>query len=119
MKLWLSGRRAGKTTKLAEWVKEGKRIQAYPYWDRVILTANTAQAKWLREHFKLDHRQVFVIVDWRGAQGLHKDVQVSIDNIDELIRTWAGMGHRVAHVTMNMSPVDSYEWMSSPGEEES
>lgn len=91
MKIFVSGRRAGKTYKTIEWVKQGKEIRGYPYWDRVILTISIAEADRLRKQYNLDYRQVFSVHEWQHRRhGTGRQTEVVLDNADIILQDLVG-----------------------------
>lgn len=90
MKVIVNGRQAGKTYTLVQWVKEGERTDSYPFWSRVILTHNIADADRLRKDYDLDYRQVFSIGEWGSARLGPRSVELGLDNVDLLLQRMLG-----------------------------
>jgi hypothetical protein len=85
MQVFVSGRQTGKTHLLAEWAKNGTRVDSYPGWSRIILTTDLREADRLRgpgNPFGLDYHQVFSVTEWRNGRFRFPDLQVGVDNID-------------------------------------
>jgi hypothetical protein len=87
MKIIVQPRRAGKTYKLVEWVRQGKKSSDYPYWSRIMLVSNMMEAERIRNSYDLDCHQVFTFDGWQHRYFLPTtEVEVAIDNA-ELIFT--------------------------------
>lgn len=93
----VAGRRQGKTTQLLEWLKEAKRTDSYPFWDRVLLVHTTREAQRLRidlrteaeekgiEDSGLYYNLVYSYEEWKGAYLGVCPVDIAVDNLDFLI----------------------------------
>lgn len=99
MKVIVSGRQAGKTYALVQWVKGGEQTDSYPGWSRVILTHNLVEAARLRAIYDLDYRQVFSVEEWRGAHLGKKLVEVGVDNADLVLSSYIGQTPRQITIT--------------------
>lgn len=98
-------RGGGKSTELAEWVKEGSRVSWYPYWDRIILVPNLKQEEFMRNEFKLDPKQVFCLRSWRERSVSFwpdRVPEIGIDNVDMILRDL--VGHNIAKMTLTGEP---------------
>ena len=115
MKVIAGGRGSGRTTKLVEWLKGGRRLESYPYWSRVVLTPTERQALWLRNEVIRRYlgrpgpsgitHAVFSIDQWLRARGSNPEVEVAIDNVEEIL--WGAIGHgNLTTVTIVASEVE-------------
>ncbi len=87
MKIIVQPRRAGKTYKLVEWVRQSEKLSDYPYWSRIMLVSNMMEAERIRNSYDLDYHQVFTFDDWQHRYfSPTTEVEVAIDNA-ELIFT--------------------------------
>lgn len=102
--VYIAGRRCGKTTKVIEWVEQGKRTPVYPFWTRVIVTPTAQEADRLRELLftraeargaptgllteGLLYNQVYAAEEWRRAH-IPRDWigEIAIDNAEWLLQT--------------------------------
>lgn len=109
MKVFLTGRRGGKTTKAIAWVAEGERTKGYPGWTRVLVTATYLERERLRkEHWgtleDVDHR-VYDLDTWCRAFGLARSTEVCLDDFGLLhAPLYAIIPGTVTHVTMTGEP---------------
>lgn len=86
MEVFVGGRRTGKTHRMVEWVKQGRMIDQYPGWNRIILTSTLDEAQRLRHDFDLDYRQVFSLLEWKNGHIPHRNaIALGIDNVDMLL----------------------------------
>lgn len=106
MKIIALNRSEGKTTKLVEWVKQGEPVEYYPGWTRIILCIDFKEADRVRKTFDLDYTQVFSFNEWTRARlGLHKTIEVGIDDADEMLQSIIGRG-TLEIITVNVSKED-------------
>ena len=100
MEVVVRPRRAGKTNELIEWVKQGEKRRAYPFWTRIILTYSMQEAERLRKTpaFGLDYHQVFSAKEWRNRYRGTKPLEVGVDNADILLRMF--VDENITRVTM-------------------
>lgn len=99
MKVIVSGRQAGKTYALVQWVKEGEQTDSYPGWSRVILTHSILEAARLRADYDLDYRQVFSVAEWQKAHLGRKLVEIGVDNADLVLAAHIGQTPRQITIT--------------------
>jgi len=82
----ITGRQNGKTHRLIEWVKQGRPVDYYPGWDRVILTSSKLEADDIfRRYPELDSHQVYPLNTWSNrfvAGGIQGPVTLGIDNVE-------------------------------------
>jgi len=87
---YISARQEGKTHALVNWVKGGRKVSYWPYWDRVILVSSRREADILRRpvadetRYDLDYHQVFTVDEWKkGIQSrIRGPIVLGIDNIE-------------------------------------
>jgi hypothetical protein len=98
MKVIVSSRRAGKTYKMVEWVKQGEKSIHYPYWTRIILAHNIAEADHLRREYELDYHQVFSVDEWADRRrGSRHEPEIAVDNAEFLLTRILGSAiHQVS-----------------------
>jgi hypothetical protein len=75
MKLIVSGRGFGKTTKMIEWLLEGHAIDHYPGWSRVIACADSRQVVHVTSlvKFRTAHEHSMLSArDWDGLSDTEK-----------------------------------------------
>lgn len=63
MKVLVGSRQSGRTTKLVEWLLDGKEQQGYPQWSRVILCATNNQVIWLHRFIQDEIKRLNWIVE--------------------------------------------------------
>lgn len=78
----LAGRREGKTTRLIEWALQGRPLDAWPNWNRLILVATRREC----ENAILDFEWADRLLRERGGPALAKIV-LSADRDDYALRT--------------------------------
>jgi hypothetical protein len=109
----VGGRRSGKTTESLKWLKEAKRVDAYPFWDRVLLTFSTDEAQRLRIQLRreaertgvpdsgLYYNLVYSFEEWRRAHlGSSWEGAVAVDNAEFILQKYLNHGQHLAIVTM-------------------
>lgn len=106
-------KRAGKTTKLALWVKEGERTDSYPGWTRIMLVPTIQEAVHVRNQFKLDPHQIFSYEEWRKAyhaafQG-EAHIEVAVDRAETLIHDLVMSRARVAYAGIEDDTMGDWE----------
>jgi hypothetical protein len=102
---YASGRRGGKTTKMVEWVRQGRKIKEYPGWSRIIVTFNESEAQRLREEYELDYHQVYSFRDLQGMHGAHRaNFDVGVDNADLILEEY--LRSRIDRITLTAA-----EWL--------
>jgi len=94
MEIILGGRRTGKTTKALEWLKQARRIDTYPFWDRVLLVPGLDEAQHLRINLRkeaeergeddasLYYNLVYCFEEWETAHLGRQPVHVYIDRAE-------------------------------------
>lgn len=113
MRLFISGRQEGKTTRLIDWVKQGRKTQSYPGWDRIMLVPAMADADHIRRANNphgLDYRQVFCLAEYKAGKFGRLPVEIGIDNVDLVLAALLDTRYdRVEVATMTAEP-----WTSEP-----
>lgn len=98
-----SGRRAGKTTWLVNWVRAGReRDYGWPC-SRVMLVHNEQMRSQIIKQFGLSECQVQVFDVWvkRNQRGVEMDVEVGIDEAGLILQHM--LTHRLANLTITTS----------------
>jgi hypothetical protein len=75
-------------------VDDGEAIDKDPYWSRILLFHNIAEAVRIRNEYDLDYRQVFSFNEWRGTHGKRisaDEVEIAVDNLDLLLSDMFGV----------------------------
>lgn len=94
MELIIRPRQGGKTTELAQWVKEDRE-------HRVILVPNDEQAHFMRRTYSwLNTDNVMTIGYWRTSGRGKRKIQIAFDNADMLLQSIAGP-FEIVKVTWN------------------
>lgn len=87
---FISERQRGKTTALIEWVKQGRKVNYYPGWDRIILVSSRQEADLLRggepetNKYGLEYHQVYYLDEWKTMWqgGVAGPITLGIDNVE-------------------------------------
>lgn len=98
MKIYANGRQSGKTYRLIQWVKNGKKTDSYPGWSRILLCHSLDEAQRIRTQYDLDYRQVFSVSEWQRARKGHEPVEVALDNADLVLAML--LDQRPAYISM-------------------
>lgn len=109
--VFVARRRHGKTTKCLQWLKQARRVDAYPFWDRVLLVPDIRQAQHLRIQLRqeaealdeidsgLYYNLVYSIREWENAHiSMGWRGQVAIDDAEWILQQL--VQGRVSFITM-------------------
>jgi hypothetical protein len=96
MEIILGGRRHGKTTKALEWLAQARRLDTYPFWDRVLLVPGLDEAQHIRTRLRREAEErgevdaslyyylVYCFEEWSTAMLGRQPVHVYIDRAEVL-----------------------------------
>jgi hypothetical protein len=105
VKIFVTPRKAGKTHRLIEWVKQGSKTSQYPGWTRIILVHSLREAERLRgshSPYGLDYRQVFSVEEYRNkARFGHQPIEIGVDNIEIILSSFLGGYDQLKVGTLN------------------
>lgn len=116
----VAGRRMGKTTQLLEWLKEAKRTDSYPFWDRVLLVHDVRKAQDLRIRLRTEAEQkgvadsgvyynlVYSYEEWKRARLGRSPVDIAVDDIDFLLGSYFGQTPNL--VSIHGRPYGKQPW---------
>jgi predicted AAA+ superfamily ATPase len=102
-------RMSGKTTYLIEWLKQGKAIDLYPGWSRIVLVQDLMRHQHFMDMLRAEfsegpppdfYRWVFTFDDIKSTRGWDPNLEVAIDNAESILFQLVSPVGRLTRVTM-------------------
>lgn len=120
----VAGRRKGKTTHLLAWLKEAKRTNSYPFWDRVLLVHSIRRAQDLRIDLRREaeaagvedsgvyYNLVYSFEEWKKARLGHAPVDIAVDDLDFLVSDYFRQTPRLVSIHGRLQQLPKKSWWS-------
>lgn len=118
----VAGRRQGRTTQLLKWLKEAKRTNSYPFWDRVMLVHTIDRAQRLRIDLRREaeakgvadsgvyYNLVYSFEEWKRARIGHHPVDIAVDDIDFLLGNYFGQTPKLVSIHGRLQHLPKSRW---------
>lgn len=113
MQVIVGDRQQGKTTRLVEWVNQGRKVNDYPGWSRIIVTVDKRRAVQMCKKYSLPSDRVFSYTEYREhfrGRKIYRDLEIGVDDLDTIVAnqfSYAGQG-RVVAATMHAQRVNRF-----------
>lgn len=109
LQVLLTGRQAGKTSKLMDWLLEGEKVLGWPHWSRGIIVPAQDRADWMvREfpvhrnylhHMGVDIRNLLTGPEYRGRRDVFRDTEFAVDDAEAILSRYLGLRPSVLTMT--------------------